>query len=159
MSKVINCRADGSSISGMLVVALPNNLLGVSFQEQRIYAWNYQRSYSQKHPVKSSLLTCPCSSVACRYEAANQKWEVSCQNRTHVTYFCLMRFSFASGAWAPVWDISSRCSFRYSLSQGFLGGSIPSSSEALQISQPIQCRYRYWSAQKATCDYLDLDTV
>lgn len=65
-------------ISGMLDAALPNNLPGASFQEQRIYAWNYQRSCSQKHPVKSSLLTCPCSSVACRYEAANQKWEVPC---------------------------------------------------------------------------------
>lgn len=36
------------------------HLLGVSFQERRIYVPNYQRSSSQKRLVKSSLLTCPC---------------------------------------------------------------------------------------------------
>lgn len=44
----------------------------VSFQELRICAPNCQRSCSRKPLVKSSLLTCPCSSVAYRYNNTKQ---------------------------------------------------------------------------------------
>lgn len=37
------------------------------FQELRICALNYQRSFSPKHPVKWSSLTCRCSSAAYRW--------------------------------------------------------------------------------------------
>jgi len=53
-----------------LFVPVASRVLHVSFlfwQELRICAPNCQRSCSQKHPVKSSLPTCPCSSVVCRY--------------------------------------------------------------------------------------------
>lgn len=110
--------------------------LWLVFQELRIYALNYQRSFSPKHPVKWSSLTCRCSSAAYRW--------------SHDTRLCVWEFMHwmtcvclcvcVSGFRAFVRALPCHRSLRHRVSEGLPGGSLGGADQTLQVSQSVHFR-------------------